>query len=155
MSLSEEQNAYWQSYLANSRFKDMPGLVVSAFQPGDARNCDELLDLYLAGKKTAGSGLVKDYEKAGDRLPQVGDFSILLDSQQKPRAILRTIKVIIQSFDCVNDEVAEAEGEGDRTLAYWQKAHREFFAPYLKGLGITDLEPAEVITEFYEVIKVP
>ena len=48
--------------------------------------------------------------------------------------------------------IAIAEGEGDCSLETWRKLHRWFFEPYLDDLGIDDLDKAEVVTEFFEVV---
>ncbi len=110
------------------------------------------MKLYLDGKKTAGSGLVKDYEMAGDDLPKVDNHWIILDANEKPRCIVKTTRVEFHRFDQVPLEVALAEGEGDLSLEYWKKSHREFFTPYLEGLGLSDLESAQIVTEFYDLV---
>ncbi len=152
MSLTPEQDRYWQKYLARSPYADCSGLTVSAAMPGGLEIADELIGLYLAGKKRAGSGLVKDYLASGDPLPEVGNFWIALDRAQKPRCILRTTKVVIQSFDCVREDVSEAEGEGDLSVEHWQAVHRKFFAPVMARLGIKNLDPEEIVTEFFELV---
>lgn len=55
-------------------------------------------------------------------------------------------------FRDVTAEIAVAEGEGDLSLAYWREAHRSFFTPYLAELGIADLEDAELLIEFFELV---
>ena len=50
------------------------------------------------------------------------------------------------------EEVAIAEGEGDLSLDYWRKAHIEFFTPYLKSWGVTELDKETLITEFFEIV---
>ena len=119
---------------------------------GDAGLADELLHLYLSGRKHAGSGLVRDYEVAGEPLPEVGDYWIVLDSRNRPTCLLRTVRVETHRFDQVTDAVALAEGEGDGSLGYWQNAHRQFFAPHLERLGIKDLESAQVVTEYFQLV---
>jgi len=119
--------------------------------PGNSDIADSLVELYLCGRKTAGSGLVKDYELAGDPLPRIGDYWIVLDSKGQPRCVAKTIRVAIHSFESVTEEIAIAEGEGDLSLEYWRQGHQKFFAPYLDKLGIEDLRKAQIVTEFYEV----
>ena len=121
--------------------------------PGNKQIADGLVALYLTGKKSAGSGLVKDYDVAGDPLPRVGDYWIVLDSSEQPRCIVKTIKVEIHTFDAVTEEIALAEGEGDLSLGYWRDAHRRFFTPLLTSFDITDLSKALVVTEFFEIFK--
>ena len=103
----------------------------------------------------AGSSLVKDFETAGDPLPEVGNYWIILDSREKPRCLVKTVRVVISLFREIPEEVARAEGEGDLTVADWQRGHRAFFTPSLTKWGIPDLDEAEVITEFFDVLCPP
>jgi uncharacterized protein YhfF len=88
---------------------------------------DELLDLVLEGTKTATSSLAWEYEDAGEPVPQAGELSILLDGAGQPRALIRTTSVETVPFDEVDDDVAAAEGEGDRTLEHWRAEHDKYF----------------------------
>jgi 5-formyltetrahydrofolate cyclo-ligase len=144
---------FWRNYRgAKPRDEVSNDAAISASIAGDDRNADELLQLYLNGKKTAASSLLIGYENAGEPLPQVGDFWIILNSGGVPKCIVKTIRVEIHRFDRVPESVATAEGEGDLSLAYWTKAHREFFQPYLQRLNVEDLSQERVITEFYDVV---
>ena len=149
--LSASEQRFWQQYI-DSQPEPPENPQVEASIAGNQEIADELLELYLVGKKTAGSGLVKDYEMAGDPLPRVGQFWIILNSAKNPQCLVKTVRVEIHPFDEVTEEIAIAEGEGDLSLDYWRKVHREFFTPYLKELAIEDLDKAEVVTEFYEVV---
>ncbi|GAB5389340.1 MAG: ASCH domain-containing protein [Alphaproteobacteria bacterium] len=150
MQLSQAEMAFWEEYA--STLKIRPRGAVTASIAGDQNIADELLKLYLTGKKRAGSGLVRDYKKCNFPLPAVDAHWIVLNSEGKPACILRTAKVEVHQFDQVPAYVAEAEGEGDGSLEYWRKAHREFFEPYLEDLGVIDLEKEEVVTEFFELV---
>ncbi len=149
--LNKIEQDFWNLYL--STLPNPPkGLTAEASIAGNNEIADQLLELYLSGKKYAGSGLVVDYKISGDHLPQVGNHWIILDSQKKPRCIVKTVRVEIYQFDKVPKEVAVAEGEGDLSLDYWRKAHIEFFTPFLKGWGVKELNKEDVVTEFYEVV---
>lgn len=158
--LNPAEQKFWSDYLAASvtpgeaaaRIDALAKANVRAGIPGDLSIADELLNLYLQGKKTAGSSLVRDFEVAGDPLPRVGDHWILLDSRGAPRCIAKVVRVEFHRFDEITLEIARAEGEGDLSLEYWRSAHQTFFAPYLPTLGISDLESAEIVTEFFEVV---
>lgn len=91
---------------------------------------DRLLDLVLAGAKTATAGALWDYEADDEPLPAPGMLSIVLDGGGHPRALVRTDDVRIVPFDEVDAEHAHAEGEGDRTLPAWQAIHRRFFTEH-------------------------
>ncbi len=55
------------------------------------------------------------YEIEQERLSQKGDSSILLNSREEPAAIIQTTEVQIMPMNEVPAELAEAEGEGDRS----------------------------------------
>jgi len=149
--MNTQETAYWKTYLQTlDNPAEQPSVSVGI--AGNPAIADDLLALYLTAQKTAGSGLLKDYQLAGDPLPQVGDHWIILDSQAQPRCIVKTVRVEQHRFAQVPEAVAIAEGEGDLSLAYWRAAHLEFFKPFLADWGITDLEQETVVTEYYELV---
>lgn len=93
-------------------------------------HADELLDLVLAGTKTATASALWDYEAEDEPLPEVGTLGIVLDSAGKPRALVMTTDVAVVPFDEVDEEHARLEGEGDRTLAHWREEHERFFTDH-------------------------
>lgn len=125
---------------------------VTASFAGTPEITDELLHLYLIGKKSAGSSIVEDFVSAGDPLPKVGNYWIFLNSKDIPSCILRTEKVVTNKFYEVPSEIAVAEGEGDLSLEYWRKVHSELYSPYLASWGVARLEDATVITEFFKIV---
>jgi uncharacterized protein YhfF len=147
-ALTERESLYWQSYLSTGA----PGGPVEANIAGNETIADELLKLYLIGRKTAGSSLLEDYLTAGDPLPEPGRHWIVLDSKGAPGCILRTERVERHKFNEVSERVAIAEGEGDLSLAHWRKAHEEFFRPFLNGWGLEKIEQATVVTEFFRLV---
>ena len=151
MNLNQQEQAFWDSYLRTLSEKPDASRVEAGIA-GDVEIADELLSLYLSGRKTAGSSLLKDYEYSGEDLPEPGDYWIILDSRKHPRCIVRTVRVEVHRFDEVPKEVAIAEGEGDRSLSYWRQAHSRFFASFLRTWGVTDLSEEQVVTEFYELV---
>lgn len=151
--LKPKEKLFWQQYLETIPEHERPiAPDVSAAFCGNREITDELLALYLLGKKTAGSGIVKDYETVGDPLPKVGGYWIILDSKEDPRCIVRTVRVVFNRFKDIPAEIAMAEGEGDCSVAYWKRVHAELYTPFLAQWGVTDLDEAEVVTEFFEMV---
>jgi uncharacterized protein YhfF len=147
--MAPEHRAFWDDFVRRAGIRNSSSIVVTASIPGDKSLANDLVAAYLNGTKTAGSGLVKSYEVAGDPLPKIGNYWIILDSDERPRCIGKTIRVEINPFLKVSEEIALAEGDG--SLENWRKVHREFFGAYLAQLGIEDLDQALVVTEFFEV----
>lgn len=93
----------------------------------NAAQADELLDLVLAGTKTATASALWDYEADDEPLPEQGALSIILDGAGRPRALIESTEVEVVPFDEVGEEHARLEGEGDLSLAYWREVHERFF----------------------------
>lgn len=134
------------------------GLGVTASVPPPAWSfgdnpalADLLLDLVLAGTKTATSSLAAEYDEQTEPMPKAGDLSILLDGAGTPRALIRTTSVEVVPFGGVGEDFAVAEGEGDRTLASWRAEHEEFWNRAAPD-GITLGPDTEVVCERFEVL---
>ena len=90
----------------------------------------ELALLVRDGPKRATAGLAAEYEEENESLPMVGDLSLILDGQGGPVCVIRTTQVEVRRFGDVDDAFAWDEGEGDRTLAWWRRAHVRFFEQF-------------------------
>lgn len=117
-------------------------------------HADDLLTLVLAGTKTGTASSLWDYEATGDRMPEVGDLSIVLDGFGTPRTVIETVDVRTVPFDEVSEEHAYAEGEGDRTLRYWRRAHETFWRVHSENPR--GFEPdMPVVCEIFRVLYTP
>ena len=100
----------WQS-LETFSFGDNPELA------------DELAGLVLSGKKTATC-----WAASQGLLTQVGKRMVMQDGAGRPLAIVETVELTQVRFPDVDAAFAYDEGEGDRSLAYWRKAHETYFS---------------------------
>lgn len=117
---------FWAA--AREAAPELPDAVPEAWAFGATPEvADELLALVLAGTKTATASSFWDYQATGDPVPRAGEFSVVLDGAGEPRAIIETLEVRIRPFGEVDAEHASAEGEGDRSLAYWREVHERFW----------------------------
>ena len=73
------------------RFRKESGITesfVNTWSFGDNPElADELLELVLTGKKTGTATLVIELEREEEKMPEVGDYNIILDGKGKPTAI--------------------------------------------------------------------
>jgi uncharacterized protein YhfF len=108
--------------------------------------------LVLSGKKTGTSSLLRGYREEGVDPPAPGDVSIVVDGRGRPLCAIETEFVDVLPFGEVGADHARAEGEGDLSLEYWRKAHREFFGATWKGeKPFSDAEP--LVCERFRVLK--
>ena len=83
---------------------------------------DKLARLVLAGVKRATCWAASEGQKT-----HVGKPMVMLDGAGRPAAVIETTELVMWRFDQVDAAFAFDEGEGDRTLAYWRRAHRKYF----------------------------
>ncbi len=115
-------------------------------------DADNLATLVLNGMKTATSSAYDLYALTSEELPKAGEYSVILDSQEKPVCIIRTDRVFVIPFCEVGARQAWREGEGDRSLSYWRIVHERFFRNELAAFGIPFDETILVVCE--EFIRV-
>jgi uncharacterized protein YhfF len=84
---------------------------------------DELLELVLIGKKTATCWAAS----GGDKGVVLGKRWIVKDSLGRPAAIIETVELDRRRFPEVDSAFAHDEGEGDRSLSDWRRAHTAYF----------------------------
>ncbi len=115
-------------------------------------DADALAELVKTGKKTATSSAHIFYELEDEDLPEVGETSIILDSNEDAVCIIRTTKVQVVPFDKVSSEHAAKEGEGDCSLEYWRQVHRDFFTEELQEINKEFDEKMLIVCEEFEVV---
>ncbi|MGC4892938.1 ASCH domain-containing protein [Micromonospora sp. DT31] len=114
---------------------DSPLPVFEFAFPGPLR--DQLVAAVLDGSKTTTTALRKDYEIDGEPLPAVGTRSVVIDSAERPVAVIELVEVRVARLGEVDLDHARAEGEGHRSVAAWRAGHEEFWhgADYRGWLG--------------------
>lgn len=113
---------------------------------------DKLADLVLRGIKTATCSALDLYELENERIPQEGDYSVILNSKDEAVCIIKTNKVSIVPYEEVSNDHAYKEGEGDRSLDYWRAVHEEFFIDELKPFGLKFDPKMKLVCEEFEVV---
>lgn len=113
---------------------------------------DKLAALVLEGKKTATSSSYILYKLNDERVPQAGDYSIILDSRDNALCIIRTVKADIVEYGKVTEEFARKEGEGDLSLDYWREVHQAFFTQELQTVNLSLDDQTLIVCEEFEVV---
>ncbi|MFN0183238.1 MAG: ASCH domain-containing protein [Aquabacterium sp.] len=150
--LSTAQRALWDAYRATQP-EDIGPRFLEAFHFCDnAADADELAALVEAGTKRATAALVAAHTAERVPLPQPGALSIVTDFAGQPRCIIRTQRVDVMPFSQVDAAFAATEGEGDGSLAFWQRAHRAFFGRECARLGIAWHDEQDVVCERFELV---
>jgi len=93
--------------------------------PGPLR--DRLVAAILDGSKTATAALVAEYEHEGEPLPEAGDRSVVVDSDDRPVAVVEVTGVRVVPLAQVDLAHAVDEGEGYTGVAEWRAGHERFW----------------------------
>ena len=125
----------------------------AAYSYGYPEMADAILAALLRGDKRATTGLKCLYQLEKEPIPQVGQYSVILDGKGLPRCITRITKVEITPFRDITEAYAFIEGEGDKSLSYWKKAHTQVFARECReDFGMEFSEDMECVCEYFEVV---
>ncbi|MFJ3203427.1 ASCH domain-containing protein [Streptomyces sp. NPDC086989] len=135
-------------------YEDLPPALF-AF-PGPVR--DMLVAAVLSGAKTSTTGLLTEYEVAGDPLPVVGGRMAVMDSAERPVAVLEVTDVRILPLAEVDLEHVLDEGEGYTSVAEWRDTHERYWhGPQMReALGDPQFTVADdtlVVAERFRVVE--
>jgi uncharacterized protein YhfF len=87
----------------------------------------QLVAAVLRGEKTTTAGLLVDYERDGEPLPEPGQRFLLVDGENRGVAVVETLEVrVLRVGDC-DLAFARDEGEGFASVAEWREAHERFW----------------------------
>jgi len=141
---------FWQDFL---RAANLPSSTTyyESFYFANEQWADKLLELVLAGEKTATTSCSLSYKAENQELPQVGNYSIVTTYAGVPHCVIKTTSVTVLSFNEVTWDMAKLEGE-DEVLQTWQDGHRHYFELEGKEYGFTFAEETPVVFEEFEVV---
>lgn len=91
---------------------------------------EQLVAAVLRGEKTATAGLLVDYEREGEPLPEVGERLALVDNEGRDVALLEITEVRVLRVGDADLRFARDEGEGFESVADWREAHDRFWRSY-------------------------
>ena len=95
--------------------------------PGLAPYQEMLLRLVKDGGKRATARVDIEFEKYGIPRRGPGDLWLVTDTTGDPACLIRITDVQAWPFLDVPLGFARREGEGDNTLEYWRKVHKDYF----------------------------
>lgn len=152
MDIPPSIEPFWAAFRATCAHDPTPRFYEAFHFDDNAPSADELAALVLAGRKRATAGLLWAYEQAGKPLPKPGDLSVVTRFSGEPVCVIETRRVDIVPFNEVGAEFAATEGEGDGSLAYWQRAHTAYFGRECQRLAREFRADMPVVCEQFAVV---
>ena len=152
MTIPPSIHAFWNAFTSTIG-QDPSDRFCEAFHFCDnAPDADELAALVLAGRKRATAALVWAREAEGKPIPKSGDLSVVTLFSGQPVCVIETEVIQIVPFSKVDADFAATEGEGDGSLAHWQRVHAAFFGRECQRLSREFSLSAPVMCERFAVV---
>ncbi len=144
----------WEEFLLNRPEYIGRELSEAYYFCDNKEDADELANHVVSGIKTATTSLYELYklEDEKESIPKEGELSIITDYEGNALAVIENISVRIIPFNQVTEDFAYKEGEGDKTLNYWRRVHRDFFNRELEKYSKEFNEDMLVVLEEFKVI---
>jgi uncharacterized protein YhfF len=125
--------------------------------PGPLR--DKLVAAILSGAKTSTTGLEVECGRDLEPMPEVGARYIVVDSADRPVAVIETTEVRLVRLGDVDLTHAVDEGEGHETVAQWRAAHERFwhsqeFRDYLGEPEFTVDDDTIAVAERFRLVEI-
>jgi uncharacterized protein YhfF len=144
----------WKDYLEHLEQNGIPKPEQYLFAEhfcNDRASADKLYQLAIDGKKKATTGSIWAYEYDKEPILNPGDLTILTNYDSSRACVIRTKKVIIKKYKEITEEEARKEGEGDLSLGYWRRVHKEYFEEECLRIGKEFSEEMPVAFEEFEI----
>lgn len=152
MSENSKAADLWASFCHSQNLVDIDEPYQVWYFGNSREMARELVNLVLAGRKTATASLAKTNEVEPENAPVLNGYSVVTDFDGEPVCVLQTTEIEHRRFNDVDAEFAAAEGEGDLSLEYWRRVHREYFEGEAEKHGFDFHDEAVVCCERFKVL---
>ena len=142
----------WSDFIKDNpenKNKDTP---ISFYFCDNKKDADECAELVVKGIKRATATSLWWFEKNNEILPKIGDQYIVTDWDGNAKAVIETIKIEQVSYNKITSEFAEIEGEGDKSLEYWKRVHKDYYTREMKPYNEQFDEKMIIVCEQFKAI---
>lgn len=116
----------------------------------DEADCERQLKLILSGEKRAFSHSLLGLQLRNERLPAIGDFTILTDWNGQARCILRTVAMRLTPFFSIR--LSHAKLDGSASLEIWKETYWDRYTAELSPYGRVPRDSMIVVCEVFEKV---
>jgi len=132
---SETVEAFWAAFCSANASVDQETPYQVWYFGNTHEMARELADLVLSGRKTATASSSNMNELQPEGAPRPDGYSVVTDFDGDPICVIKTSEIRQIRFNDVDAEFAADEGEGDLSLEFWRRVHRDYFAKEAKEHG--------------------
>ncbi len=154
MQLSEAQRRTIESELARAGISVGENYRFDHFG-NTAELAADLGGLVASGRKTATAAFDGVYSHYKITRPEVGDIEVIFDFDGKLLAVIEITDLSAVPFEEVGADFARLEGEGDCSLEYWRRVHREYFEAECQRMGLVFSARSLVLCQRFRLVYAP
>ena len=142
----------WKNYIAENPENISLETPISFYFCDNEFDANDCADLVVKGIKRATATSLWWYEKNNEPLPKVGDQYIITDWSGNAKAVIETTKIEQVPYNQITSEFAEIEGEGDKSLDYWKKVHKDYYTREMKPFNEEFNENMIIVCEQFKTV---
>lgn len=142
----------WNKYIAENTEKKDIKTPLSFYFCDNEFDANDCADLVVKGIKRATATSLWWFEKNNEPLPKVGNQYIITDWNGNAKAVIETTKIEQVPYNKITSEFAEIEGEGDKSLEYWKKVHKDYYTREMKPFNEEFDENMIIVCEQFKTV---
>ena len=150
--MSENIELLWENFI-NDNITYLNVKIPESFyfcdNEKDANDCAKLV---VKNIKQATAPSLWSFEINNEKLPRKGDLNIITNWNKVPQAIILTTKIELIKFSEITARFAQREGERDKTLAYWRKAHKAYYKREMQGHKEKFSKDMIIVCQYFKTI---
>ena len=143
---------FWNKFIMdNPNYKNfiIPGSFYFCDNKRDADLCAKLV---VNGIKQATAPSLWSFKVNNENIPVIGDLNIITNWNKIPKAIIKTTRIENIKYKDITAQFAYIEGEGDRSLSYWKKIHKDYYSREMKGSKEKFTEDLVIVCQYFKTI---
>ncbi len=142
----------WHDFLKDHPHNKIKETPISFYFCDNKKDADECAELVVKGIKRATATSLWWFEKNNEILPEIGDQSIVTNWSGDAKAVIETTKIELVPYNKISSEFAEIEGEGDQSLEYWKRVHKDYYTREMKPFDESFDENMIIVCEHFKTI---
>ena len=152
--MNETIKFFWKSFIINNpRYvnEKIPESFYFCDNEKDANDCAKLV---IQKEKQATAPSLWSFEVNNEELPKVGELNIVTDWNRTPIAIIITTEIKLTPYNKINIQFAVIEGEGDKSLNYWKRVHKDYYTREMKESQDNFSEDMIIVCQYFKTIYI-
>jgi uncharacterized protein YhfF len=142
----------WNSFLEKNLDNINKEIPISFYFCDNKKDADECAELVVKGIKRATATSLWWFEKNNEILPKIGDQYIVTDWSGNAKAVIETTKIKQVTYNKITSEFAEIEGEGDKSLEYWKRVHKDYYTREMEPFNEQFDENMIIVCEQFKIV---